>query len=145
MINGRVYDFQAIKLTLVTGYVADLESIDYSDKTDDEIRTGTNGVPIGIGRGEYSGECTVEMSLSDYSRIEEHAKGSGGFYNLPPMDIVVSYGYDGQEPITDELQVHFNERSGLGASKGDKALNIQLKGVLTKPLVRNGSPSFTPA
>ena len=144
MINGRVYDFQSIKLTMVTGYIVDLESIEYSDQMDDEVRTGTSGVPIGIGRGEYSGECTVEMSLSDYNKIDAHAKGHGGFYNLPPLDIVVSYGHLGQEPVVDALQVHFHERSGLGASKGDKSLNVQIKGFLTKPLVRNGSPAFTP-
>ncbi len=143
MINGMVYDFESIKVLLPTGAVVMLESISYKDKKDDEVITGVNNIPIGIGRGEYSGECELEISRAEYEKLDAFAASSGGFYNMPPIPIVVSYGHAAQIPITDTLQVHFTERE-FSASKGDKNLNIPLKGVLTAPIISNGRPAYTP-
>ena len=54
MINGVIYDFESIKLILPSGLSLTFEKISYKDKKDDEVITGSNGIPIGIGRGEYS-------------------------------------------------------------------------------------------
>jgi len=143
MINGTVYDFESIKCLLPTGMVLMLESISYKDKKDDEVITGVNNIPIGIGRGEYSGECELEISRAEYEKLDMFASASGGFYNMPPIPVVVSYGHALQVPITDTLMVHFTERD-FSASKGDKNLNIPLKGKLTAPIVCNGRPSYTP-
>jgi hypothetical protein len=71
------------------------------------------------------------------------ASSSGGFYNMPPVPIIVSYGHLGQPPVTDTLMVHFTERN-LGGSKGDKNLKVPLKGPLTAPLLTNGRPAYVP-
>jgi hypothetical protein len=143
MINGIIYDFESIKALLPTGMILTLEKIDYKDKKDDEVITGTNSLPIGIGRGEYSGNCDAEFGRSEYDALDVYASAHGGFYNMPPIPIVVSYGHTGQPPITDTLQVHFTER-GFGGSKGDKNLKVSLKGALTAPLLTNGRPAYVP-
>ena len=61
MVNGNVYDFESLKLQLPTGKVIILESVNWNDKKDDEVITGVNGLPVGIGRGEWSGECEIEF------------------------------------------------------------------------------------
>jgi hypothetical protein len=120
-----------------------LESISYKDKKDDEVITGVNNLPIGIGRGEYSGECELEISRAEYDKLDAYAASYGGFYNMPPQPIIVTYGHLGQTPVVDKLTVHFTERD-FSASKGDKNLNIPLKGALTEPIVTNGRPAYRP-
>jgi len=144
MINGIIYDFESTKLLLPSGLTLTLEKITYKDKKDDEVVTGTNGVPIGVGRGEYSGDVEVEMSRSEYDQLDAYAESSsGGFYNMPPIPIVSSYGHNGQPKVTDEMQVHFTNRD-FGGSKGDKNLKVNLKGAMTAPLKTNGRPAYVP-
>jgi len=143
MINGIIYDFESIKAMLPTGMILTLDKIDYKDKKDDEVITGTNGVPIGIGRGDYSGTCEADFGRFEYDALDEYASSHGGFYNMPPVPIVVSYGHTGQQPVTDTLQVKFTERE-FGGSKGDKNLLVPLKGALTAPLLTNGRPAYVP-
>ena len=143
MINGIIYDFESIKVMLPTGMILTLEKIDYKDKKDDEVITGTNGIPIGIGRGDYSGTCEAEFGRAEYDALDGHAASFGGFYNMPPIPIVVNYGHLGQVPVTDTLSVYFTERE-FGGSKGDKNLKVPLKGALAAPLLTNGRPAYTP-
>lgn len=143
MINGQVYSFESIKVNLPTGPVLLLESISYKDKKEDEVITDVSNLPAGIGRGEYSGDCDMELARSEYNKLDEYAKGYGGFYNMPPIPIVIAYGSAGQPPVRDELEVKFTERDFSG-KKGDKNLNIPIKGILTAPIKTNGNPAYTP-
>jgi hypothetical protein len=128
---------------LPTGMLIICESISYSDKKEDEVITGTNNLPVGIGRGEYSGDCEVEMAYADYNILNLFSVASGGFYNMPPLPIVVAYGHLGQVPIVDTLLVHFTERK-KGGKKGDTSLNVTIKGALAAPLLDNGVPAYIP-
>lgn len=143
MINGIVYDFESLKCTLPTGITVLLESINYSDKKDNEVITGYNNLPVGVGGGEYSGDCEIELGRSEYDKLNLYSAASGGFYNMPPVPVIVVYGHLGQPPKQDELVVHFTERKFEG-SKGDTSLNVTIKGVLTAPIVSNGVPAFVP-
>ena len=143
MINGIVYDFESTKVMLPSGQVVICESISYSDKKDDEVITGTNNLPAGIGRGKYSGDCEIEMSYADYNLLNAAAAASGGFYNMPPLPVVVSYGQTGQAITTDTLMVHFTERK-KGGKKGDTSLNATVKGAFTAPMLDNGVPAYVP-
>jgi hypothetical protein len=105
------------------------------------VITGSNSLPIGIGRGEYSGTCELEMGRSEYDVLDAYAAEHGGFYNMPPIPIVVSYGHEGQAKTTDKIETHFTERD-FSASKGDKNLKVPLKGLLTKVIETNGRPAY---
>jgi hypothetical protein len=143
MINGLVYDFESIKVLLPTGMIVMLESISYNDKKADEVITGVNNIPVGIGRGAYTGECEIELGRLEYEAINLASVASGGFYNVPFLNIVVSYGWTGQPIITDTLAVHFTERDFSG-KKGDTSLKVKIKGAMVLPLVNNGVPAYVP-
>jgi hypothetical protein len=143
MINGMVYDFESIKCLLPTGMSIMLEKISYSDKKGDEVVYGINNLPVGIGRGEYSGECEIEFGRIEYDLLNAFSATSGGFYNMPPIPVVVSYGQFGQVPVTDVLVAHFTERKFDG-SKGDTNLTVSIKGALTAPIISNGVPAYVP-
>jgi hypothetical protein len=142
MINGIIYDYESIQAHLPSGVTRTLEKINYKDKKDDEAITGTNGLPLGIGRGAYSGTCDAEIGRAEYDELDAYAEQQyGGFFNMPPIPLVVSYGHEGQQKTTDKLEVHFTERD-FGGSKGDTHLKVSLKGFLTKPLETNGRPAY---
>jgi hypothetical protein len=143
MINGLVYDFESIKLMLPTGLTLGCESIDYSDEKGDEVITGSNGLPLGIGRGEYKGTCKLELQRLEYDKLNLYAAGSAGFYNMPPVPVIASYGNAGQAPVTDTMLVHFTKR-GFKGSKGDTSLAVSVEGALTAPIVSDGVPAFVP-
>jgi len=141
MINGTVYDYESIGVLLPTGRTLGIEKINYKDKKEDEVINGSDGLPLGIGRGEYTGDCDAELYRAEYDVLDAYSAAYGGFYNMPPIPIVVSYGHNGQPIITDKLKVHFTERT-FGGSKGDKNLKVSLKGALTAPLETNGRPAY---
>jgi hypothetical protein len=143
MINGFTYDFESIKLMLPTGLTLGCESIDYGDEKGDEVVTGSNGLPLGIGRGEYKGTCKMELQRFEYDKLNLFSATSGGFYNMPPIPVIASYGNFGQAPVTDSLLVHFTKRSTKGA-KGDTNLVVSIEGVLTAPMNSDGVPAFVP-
>jgi hypothetical protein len=143
MINGLVYDFESIKLMLPTGLVLGAESVEYGDEKSDEVISGSNGLPLGIGRGEYKGTCKLELQRAEYDKLNLFAAPSGGFYNMPPIPVIASYGNAGQMPDTDTMTVHFTKRDFKGA-KGDTNLVVSIEGALTAPMLINGVPSHVP-
>ena len=143
MINGLTYDYEGIKLMLPTGLTLGCESIDYGDEKGDEVITGTNNIPLGIGRGEYKGTCKLELQRMEYDKLNLFSASSGGFYNMPPIPVIASYGNAGQPPVTDSMLVHFTKRNFKG-SKGDTNLVVSLEGAITAPLVSDGVPASVP-
>lgn len=143
MINGLTYDFESIKLMLPTGLVLGCENIDYGDEKGDEVITGSNNLPIGVGRGEYKGTCKIELQRFEYDKLVLFSATSGGFFNMPPIPVIASYGNAGQPPVTDSMIVHFTKRNFKGA-KGDTNLVVSIEGALTAPLVSDGVPASVP-
>ena len=143
MVNGLIYDFESIKLMLPTGLILGCESVEYSDEKNDEVICGTNNLPLGIGRGEWKGTCKLELARFEYDKLNIFAAASGGFYNMPPIPVVASYGNMGQVPVTDVLLVHFTKRDFKG-SKGDTSLNVTIEGAQTIPMNSDGVMAFVP-
>jgi hypothetical protein len=143
MINGLTYDFESIKLMLPAGLTPGAESAGYGDEKGDEVIAGSNNLPMGIGRGEYKGTCKLELQRFEYDKLNLFSAASGGFYNMPPIPVIASYGNAGQIPVTDSLLVHFTKRDFKGA-KGDTSLNVSIEGALTAPILSDGVPAFVP-
>ena len=143
MVNGLIYDFESIKLMLPTGLILGCESVEYSDEKNDEVICGTNNLPLGVGRGEWKGTCKLELQRFEYDKLNVFSAASGGFYNMPPIPVVASYGNLGQPPVTDTLLVHFTKRDFKG-SKGDTSLNVTIEGAQTMPMNSDGVMAFVP-
>lgn len=143
MVNGLIYDFESIKLMLPTGLILGCESVEYSDEKNDEVICGTNNLPLGVGRGEWKGTCKLELERFEYDKLDLFSVASGGFYNMPPIPVVASYGNLGQPTVTDTLLVHFTKRDFKG-SKGDTSLKVTIEGPQTAPMISNGVPAFVP-
>ncbi len=146
MIGNMAYDYESIKIILPSGPTLMVESINYSDEQGGEVITGQNGMPVGRGRSGYSGKCDIEMARDEFEKLDAAltAQGGGAFYNHSECPITVSYGSLGQKTIIEQLFVHFSSRD-FSQAKGDTNLKVKLSGVLTKPIIRNGSPAYAPS
>jgi hypothetical protein len=122
-------DFESIKLLLPTGLTLGCESIDYSDEKGDEVVTGTGSLPQVSGRGEYKGTCKLEVQRLEYDKPNLFSATSGGFYNMPPIPVIASYGNLGQPPVTDSMLAALsNSRSGISkARRAIRTLSCQSK------------------
>jgi hypothetical protein len=143
MVNGKVYDFESLNFQLPTGQLIILESVSYKDKKDDEVVNGVSGLPVGIGRGAYSGDCEIELGRDEYDTFAASAESDGGFYNLAPVQVIAKYGHNGQEIKTDKFKAHFTERDFSG-KKGDTNLVVKIKGLITEPIETNGVKAYSP-
>jgi hypothetical protein len=143
MVNGKTYDFESLKIQLPTGLILGCESVEYGDEKGDEVITGMDNQPVGIGRGEWKGTCKLELQRFEYNKLNSYAKDSGGFYNMPPIAVIASYGNDGESPVTDSLMVHFTKRDYKG-SKGDTNLVVTIEGAQTKQMNSDGVTAFVP-
>ena len=143
-VNGERYAYVHIKVTFPFGLATLLESIEYDDEDGGEVVTDMRGMPAGYIPGEYSGSCKTEMAFSEARQFEEFADASGGFYNMNPTPVTVTYGNpgSGQPLITEMLEVKWTKRT-KGNSKGDKLLKRSFEGSLTKPIISNGKPAIT--
>jgi len=142
-VNGKQYAFVHIKLTLPSGLPTFLESIEYDDEDGGEVITNIRGEPAAYVPGEYSGTCKMEMSLADGKLFEDSAASQGGFYNMRPTPVIVTYGdpASGQSLIAERLEVKWTKRSKPN-SKGDKMIKRSYEGVLTKAIVSDGVPAL---
>jgi hypothetical protein len=143
MINGLEYDYESIKLMMLAGLTLGCESVDCGGGKGDGAVAGTNGLPLGIGRGEYKGTCKLELQRFEYGKLNLFAAAPGGFRSMPPVPVIASYGSAGQAPVTDSMVVHFTKR-GFKGSKGDTELQVSVEGAITAPILSDGVPAFVP-
>jgi hypothetical protein len=123
MISGLACDFASIKLMLPTGLTLGAENVGYGDEKGGEVVTGSNGLPLGIGRGGYKGSCKLELRRFEYAKLNLFAAASGGFYTMPPIPVIASYGNAGQAPATDALSAHFTKRVSR-ATRGTRTSRV---------------------
>lgn len=142
-INGRTYDWESIEIHLPHGEVIGVESIEYSDKVGIERVYGKGSVPLGYGRGNYEGEGKVTLLRDEYDKLVEYAKSvKGGFFNMPPFPITVSYADKDGRVRTDRLpDCVWNERS-RSASQGDTKLTVELSFLILSPIEEDGLKAY---
>lgn len=142
-INGRVYDWESIEIHLPHGEVIGAQAIEYSDKVGVERVFGKGSVPLGYGRGNYEGEGKVTLLRDEYDKLVEHAKGQeGGFFNMAPFPITVSYADKDGKVRTDTLpDCIWTERSRQG-SQGDTKLTVELSFLILSPIEEDGLKAY---
>lgn len=96
-INGTVYGFQDITLTITTDKTIVLkdqfESIDYDYDVDKQELTGLSPVPVGYTAGKASFKGSLSISLEQSNDLcEALAQSANLGFTRVPFTITVSYG-----------------------------------------------------
>lgn len=143
MINGQVFDWESITVSLPHGVLIGVKDISYDDERPVEPIYGKGSKPIGRGRGNYKAEGKLTVLREEFDKILDYARGKGvAFYQLPPFPITVSYANDGEPVRTDVLpECVFTKRSRK-ASQGNTELTVDLDFVILKPIRDNGVASL---
>ena len=143
MINGRVYDFQAMGVSLFGGLLQeDLTAIDYSDQqTKEHAHAISSAAARGIGRGRYTASGQLKMlreGFEDLLRAISAADGrSKTLYGIQ-FEATVSYGDDEAALVTDELPLCEFTKIASGAKEGDTKNEVTLDFIIIDPIVYNG-------
>jgi hypothetical protein len=128
MINGKNWSWEDIDISLPSGPLVLVESIDYGDKKDLEPVYGKGDMPQGFGGGNYSAEGKLTIKKEEMKLLDRYLLTLGLFriYDLPPFPITVSYANEDQGSTTDVLnQCKFVERS-TAPKQNDKGINVDL-------------------
>lgn len=96
-INGVVYGFQDITITISTGKVIEIkdqfEDISYDWSVDKQKLTGLSPVPVGFtsGMADFKGSMTLSKQHSD-ELCQSLAQSANVGISRVPFDITISYG-----------------------------------------------------
>ena len=144
-INGRLYDWEDITVTLPSGEAVGITEIKYEDGQEIEARYGKGAVPRGYGRKNYAGSGSMVLDRDEWERLTPPlvASGGGGIYDHKPFPIVVNYANDDMGTVADTLKsCKITKFSGGGASQGDdNASPITCEFTILEPILWNGVPA----
>lgn len=142
MINGINYDYESIKVQLPSGKTIMPENISYNDTKDDKVIHNKQGIPVGVGRGKYSGSGSMELGYADYTTFKGAiATGGGGFYNVHAVPISIAYADPGEPVHTVQLTVKCTKRD---FPNPEETAKVKIDFELIAPLIEDGIPAYIP-
>jgi hypothetical protein len=100
LVNGYYHQFASIELDLDGDTVVGFTAIEYSDNIERGDVRGARRQRLGVTRGEYKADASLEMYRRDFYELLNRL-GDGWMDRVFPIH--VTYGEDGQPLVTDEL------------------------------------------
>jgi hypothetical protein len=92
LINGREHDWSDVKIYFMGIPAADIKNINYRDAQEVELQYSSGTKPYGAGKGNYSVEGDMELTLEEFRKFAEPAAKLGRkVYDYAPFPIVVSF------------------------------------------------------
>lgn len=141
MINGINYDYESIKVQLPSGSTILPENISYQDSKDDKVIMNKHGLPVGVGRGKYSGSGNMELGYADYVNFRNAVSNIGGFYNNHAVPISIAYADPGEPIHTVQIVAKFLKRD---FPQAEEMAKVKLDFEFVAPLVEDGKPAYVP-
>ncbi len=124
LVNGVRHEWSSIEIKLDGQVYVGVKSISYDDKLEPTAVRGTHPKKIGRTRGVYDANGSIELYLAEATifRRALAAKVGGNGYKEVAFDIVVSYGENDFDTITDEIIGCRIKSDAGGGSQGPDAL-----------------------
>jgi hypothetical protein len=142
MINGRVFDWESIKIQAPFGLNLEILAISYSSEAPVTPAYGRGIVARGYGQGNLVQEGSFEIPHNAFQQLQVFAATKGGVLRIPPFPIVVSYANADQVPQVDVLRSCKIEKVETSASQGDAEVGkrtITIK--ILDPILYNAIPA----
>lgn len=138
MINGRVFDWESIRIDAPFGLNLEITNISYSSESPAESVHGRGRAPRGFGRGNLVQEGSFDLPAPSFLLLTIYATANGGLFNIPQFPITVSYANTDQVPQIDLLPSCVITRVETEASQGDTEVNMKrLTLNVLDPIVHN--------
>lgn len=141
MINGRVFDWESIRIDTVWGLNIEVQSINYSADMKSEAAYGRGNNPRGYGRGNLSQKAQLVLNAQAKQALDAAAAVYGGLFKMPPIPITVSYSNTDQVMQVDVLPSCLFDSAGTEGKQGDSEVAVWTYELnLLDPIVINGVP-----
>ena len=140
MVNGIPYDHESIRMRVPAGLVVTLMDIDYEVKKEVKVVTTSRGEPRGETRGPYEGTFKANVSLFEFELLNASVEETG-ILGAPKMPVTVIFGADGEEPVTDTLEVKIESTKRTSKSGTDEIM-MEIVGKQTKIALLNDIPAY---
>ncbi len=139
MINGRSFDWEAIKVRSIWGANIEITNISYSSEATVDPVFARGNVARGYGVGNLSQEGAIDLPHTSFQQLQIYAATQGGILRIRPFEIVVEYSNEDQIPQIDILPAVKIEKVETESAQGDTETGmrtISLK--ILNPIRYNG-------
>lgn len=143
MINGRVFDWESIKIRSVWGANIEITNISYSSEATADPVFARGNVPRGYGVGNLAQEGSMDIPHTAFQALQVYAATQGGILRIRPFDIIVEYSNEDQLPQIDVLRATKIEKVETEASQGDTEIGMRTLALkIFNPILYNGVPAI---
>lgn len=138
MINGRGYSWESVTVSL-PGLELQVQSIDYDDELEKELKYGTGNTPRGYGTGNYKANAKITLLREDFDDLLDYCKSKGiPLLRLEIQKIIVSYANDDDVTRTDVINKVSIAKIADKPKQGDKSMTVDLDLLVAGLIVRDG-------
>ncbi len=141
MINGRVFDWESIRITLAAFVNLEITNISYSSESGAESVHGRGRAPRGYGRTNLVQEASLDLPAPSFLLLSGYAVLNGGMFNIPSFTVSVSYANFDQIPQVDTLPACVITRVETEASQNDAEVAMKKLSLnVLNPIKYDGQP-----
>jgi len=131
MINGTAFDWESITVTLPSGPVFDIESIEYSETQEIQEVYGKGRKPRRYSRGNYAAEGKLTVLREEWEQIRKALIATAPvakrrLLNHAPFTVAVNYSNDDQPSISDFLWRCVLTSDGTSSSQNDPKTSVEV-------------------
>lgn len=143
MINGRVFDWESIKVDAPFGLDLEITNIAYSSEATAEPVFGRGNTPRGYGMGNLNQTGSIDIPHNSFLQLNAYAAVHGGVLRIRPFDITVRYANSDQVPQVDVLRKVKIEKIETDAKQGDAEVGLKKLSIkILDPILYNGVPAM---
>lgn len=126
-INGEIFSWSNVRLSLLGRSVVGLKAIDYKDGVEIKGVKGRGSKDIGFVRGNYNASGKVTLEMSEVEALNASMPLGQSIYDLNPFDVTVCYRNNSNRLVTHVLKnCLFYEQSRSGKAGEVKEFEVEL-------------------
>lgn len=125
LVNGKLYDWADIVLTIAGVPVTGVTGIEYKDQQEVEMKYGAGRYPVGFGKGRISCEGKITLYQEEVEAIQRQSP-TGRLQDIAPFNIIVSYLPDTGIVSTDKLRNVVFKNNGRSWGEGDTGKTVEI-------------------
>ena len=129
LINGVRHSAASVELKVANIIIVGVKSVDYSRKRSRTQVRGFHPDPLGQTRGENEYDASIEIYLAEFNQLQAacQALNGGKGYGDATFDVIVTYGENGFDTITDTIRGCNIDSTEAGVSQGPDALTRKIE------------------
>jgi hypothetical protein len=126
LINGRLYDWGMVKVSIAGVPVTGIRAINYTESQETEAVYGSGRYNVGYGKGRISVDASITL-IKDEIVALELAAPNHRLQDIAPFDITVTYNHPVTSKIvTDVIKNCIFQNNGNSWSEGDMHNEVEL-------------------